>query len=133
MATDPVLLARSLHAAIGAGQHGDDLRHFFAANARLVEQPNRFNPTGGSHSVAEFLAKSSAGVKLLANQRFELIAANTDGDTAILRLRWVGVLAQDLPPFQQGQELVAQIAQFVDTAAGRITRLETYDCYEPID
>lgn len=133
MASDPVRLARSLHAAIGAGQHGEDLRHFFTASAKLVEQPNRFNPNGGSYSVAEFLSKSSAGVDLLRSQRFELVAANTDGATAILRLRWVGVLAQELPPFQQGQELVARIAQFVDTVEDRISRLETFDCYEPLE
>lgn len=131
MANDPVQLARSLHNAIGAGRHGDDLRHFFTSSAIVVEAPNQFNPSGGSYPVAEFLAKSTSGAELLQEQRYELVGAHRDGDTAILRLRWVGVVKHDRGPLAAGQVLIARIAQFVSTDGERITRIETYDCFEP--
>jgi hypothetical protein len=77
------------------------------------------------------LSNSTAGAGLLAQQRYELIDAVAHDSLAILRLFWTGTIARDVGPFRAGQQLRAHIAQFVSTHEGRVSKIETYDCYEP--
>ncbi|MGW4397771.1 nuclear transport factor 2 family protein [Amycolatopsis nivea] len=133
MVSDPVALATSLLRAIEAGQCGEDLRKFFAPAASTVEHPNRLNPEGARATLAQMLAASEVGAGLMSSQRYDVRSAAAVGDTAVLRLTWSGVIARDAGPFRRGYELVAHIAQFVETADGLITSIETFDCYEPFD
>ncbi|MBB1151644.1 nuclear transport factor 2 family protein [Amycolatopsis dendrobii] len=133
MADDPVALATSLLRALEAGQCGEDLREHFAPTASTVEHPNRLKPEGARANLDQMLAASEAGAGLMSSQRYEVRSAVAAGDTAILRLTWSGVIARDAGPFRRGDELVAHIAQFVETAGGAITSIETFDCYEPFD
>jgi hypothetical protein len=82
-------------------------------------------------ALEQIMSNSTAGVGLLAQQRYELIDAVAHDDLAILRLLWTGTIARDVGPFRAGQQLRAHIAQFVSTRDGRISKIETYDCYEP--
>jgi ketosteroid isomerase-like protein len=43
------------------------------------------------------------------------------------------VIGADRRPFRAGQELVAHVATFATISGGRISRFETFDCYEPFD
>jgi hypothetical protein len=131
MARDPVAVATSLLRALEAGHHGEDLRKYFAPSALTIEHPNRVKPEGGRATLDAMLAASDVGAGLLSSQSYEVHSAVTAGDTAILRLTWRGVIARDAGTFRRGDELVAHIAQFVDTADGLITSIETFDCYEP--
>ncbi|MFI9815985.1 nuclear transport factor 2 family protein [Saccharothrix variisporea] len=131
MTRDPVAVATSLLRALEAGRHGEDLRAHFAPTATTTEHPNRLKPEGAHTALDGMLAASAVGAGLLARQRYDVHSALAVGDTAILRLTWTGVIAQDTGPFRRGTELVAHIAQFVRTADGVITSIETYDCYEP--
>jgi ketosteroid isomerase-like protein len=74
---------------------------------------------------------SKRGAQLLAWQRYEVRDAIEHGDTAIMRVTWTAEIAQNIGPFRAGQKLTAHLAQFVTCRDGRITHLETYDCYEP--
>ncbi|NUT91423.1 MAG: nuclear transport factor 2 family protein [Saccharothrix sp.] len=132
MARDPVAVATSLLRALEDGRHGEDLRGLFAPTASTTEHPNRLKPEGAHTTLDRMLEASTAGAGLLARQRYDVRSAVAVGDTAILRLTWSGVIAQDTGPFRRGDELVARIAQFVQTADGLITSIETYDCYEPL-
>ena len=129
----PIAIARALHYALEAGQHGEALRPLFTEDAVTIERPNRLKPTGATTDLEGMLAASSAGAALLASQRYEVHAATEDGATAILRLTWIGEIARAVGPFAAGQVLRAHIAQFVETRDGRIARIETYDCYEPFE
>lgn len=133
MSHDPVAVATSLLRALEAGQCGEDLRKHFASSASTVEHPNRLKPEGARLSLDQMLAASETGAGLLSSQRYDVRDAATVGDTAILRLTWRGVLARDTGPLHRGEELVAHIAQFVETTDGLITSIETFDCYEPFD
>ncbi|MGV9295710.1 MULTISPECIES: nuclear transport factor 2 family protein [Amycolatopsis] len=133
MADDPVALATSLLRALEAGQCGEDLRKHFAPTASTVEHPNRLNPEGARANLDQMLAASEAGAGLMSSQRYDVRSAVAAGGTAILRLTWSGVIARDAGPFRRGDELVAHIAQFVETADGVIASIETFDCYEPFD
>jgi ketosteroid isomerase-like protein len=130
-ATTPITIARALHAALEAGRHGEDLRPLFTEDAMTLEHPNLVKPDGATSTLPQMLAASTAGTGLLSKQRYRLVDAQEVGDLAVLRVRWTGVIAQDVGPFHAGQELVAHIAQFVHVRDARIASIETYDCYEP--
>jgi hypothetical protein len=133
MSRDPVTVATSLLRALEAGKRGEDLRKHFAPTASTVEHPNRLKPEGARVTLDQMLAAAEAGAGLLSSQRYDVRSAVAAGDTAILRLTWSGVIARDTGPFRHGDELVAHVAQFVETSAGLITAIETFDCYEPFD
>jgi ketosteroid isomerase-like protein len=114
----------ALHRALEAGQSGDELRQFFTADAVTVEHPNLIKPTGARTPLGEMLAASTTGVQLLSSQKYDVHSVLRSGDTAALRLTWTGVL-------RTGEQLVAHIAQFVETRDGLISSIETFDCYEP--
>lgn len=129
--SDPIAIAQALHRSLEAGEHGEALRRHFHPSAYTVERPNAIKPAGARSTLDEMLAASTAGARLLREQRYDVHSAIASGDTAILRLTWTGVIGVDAGPFRAGQELVAHIAQFVETDGERITSTETYDCYEP--
>jgi hypothetical protein len=131
MSLSPITVARALHRALEAGVHGNALRDFFTPDASTIERPNLIKPRGAAVSLEEMMSNSTAGAGLLAQQRYELIDAVAHDDLAILRLLWTGTIARDVGPFRAGQQLRAHIAQFVSTRDGRISKIETYDCFEP--
>ncbi|WP_191302000.1 nuclear transport factor 2 family protein [Lentzea cavernae] len=120
----PVEAAHALHRALEAGKSGDELRPLFTADAVTVERPNLIKPHGARSPLDEMLANSDKGTGLLSSQKYDVHSELVSGDTAILRLTWTGVL-------RDGKQLVAHIAQFVDTRDGLIRSIETFDCYEP--
>lgn len=127
----PIEIARALHLALEAGKHGDELAPLFTADARTVEHPNLIKPRGAVTALAGMLAGSVAGAALLARQAYDVHSALEVGSTAIFRLTWRGTVAKAIGPLREGQELIAHIAQFIETRDGRIASIETYDCYEP--
>ena len=66
----------------------------------------------------------------MVRQRYDVHSEIRDGDLAIVRLTWTGEVGRDIGPFREGQVLTAHIAQFVETRDGRITKIETFDCFE---
>lgn len=129
--TDALTLVRDLHHAIESGAHGEDLRPHFTDDAETVERPNLISPRGRVAPLEQMLAASTAGAGLLSKQHYDVWSEQVVGDTVIVRLTWTGTVAADAGPFHAGQELTSHIAQFVSTRDDRITRIETYDCYEP--
>lgn len=77
------------------------------------------------------LAASQKGAQLLAKQTYTVRHELEQGNLAILRLTWTGVIRSAVGPFREGQTLTAHIAQFIETRDGRISSIETFDCYEP--
>lgn len=129
---DPVDIALSLHRALEAGAHGEALRPLFTDDAETVEHPNLVRPAGSTARLEQMLAASTSGAALLAEQRYALRAAHSHGPLAVLRVGWTGVVARDAGPLRAGQLLTAELAQFIETRAGRIARIETFDCYAPL-
>ena len=131
--SDALSLIHELHRAIETGAHGDALRPLFTADAVTVERPNLISPQGRCSPLEQMLAASAAGAGLLAEQTYDVWSEVAVDDTAIVRLTWTGTVAVDAGPFHAGQVLTAHIAQFVTAREGRISGIETYDCYEPFD
>ena len=131
MTGSPLAIARALHRALEAGKSGAELRQLFTDDARTVEHPNRLKPGGAVTPLEQMLAASQAGAQLLSKQTYAVRHELEQGDLAILRLTWTGVIRSAVGPFREGQVLTAQIAQFIATRDGRIASIETFDCYEP--
>jgi len=131
MDLSPIAIARALHTALEAGEHGEALRSLFTDDAVTLERPNLVKPAGATSPLEQMLRASTAGAGLLCKQSYAVHSALEQGALAVLRLTWTGEIARDVGPFHAGQQLTAHIAQFVDTRDGRIARIETYDCYEP--
>ena len=129
--TSPIETARTLHTAIELGRVGSELEDLFTDDVIVTEYPNLVKPAGGSAGLAEVVASSHAGSRLLSAQRYEVHHSVEHGDTAILRLTWTGTVGAEIGAFRAGQQLTAHIAQFVTVRDGRIAALATYDCYEP--
>lgn len=127
----PAAVARRLHAALEAGAHGEALRDMFTPDAITIEHPNLINPRGARTDLEQMLANSVAGAGLLREQRYDVIDVVEAGELAVFRLLWTGVIARSVGPFAEDQVLTAHIAQFVRVSGGRISSIETYDCYEP--
>ncbi len=126
-----VSAALALPRALGAGLHGEAIRHLYTDDATSTEHPNPIAPRGATYSVAELVAGSDAGAALLSSQRYDIRDVREIGDLVIFRYTWTGVVGVERGPFAAGQEIVAHIAAFATITAGRISRFETYDCYEP--
>jgi ketosteroid isomerase-like protein len=131
MSTSPLAAVRALHEALEQGKHGQALVGFFAPEAVTIERPNALKPRGAEATLDQMLSNATAGAGLLSQQRYDVIDGVEHGDMAIVRLVWTGTIAADVGKFRRGQQLRAHIAQFVSTRDGRISRIETYDCYEP--
>ena len=129
--TEILSLVHELHRTLESGAHGDELRALFTEDAVTLERPNLISPSGRTAPLDQMLAASTAGAGLLSRQSYDVRSELAVGDTAVLRLTWTGTVAVDAGPFRAGQELTAHIAQFVCARDGRISRIETYDCYEP--
>lgn len=132
MTLSPCEVIRRLHAALEAGKHGDELRGLFTEDAVTTERPNLMKPRGATADLAQILEASKRGAGLLERQSFEILWAADVGSTAVVRLKWAGVVARAVGPFRQGQVLTAFIAQFVETRDDRVASIETFDCYEPL-
>lgn len=130
--TSPTDIALAFFRALEEGVHGEELRAHFEPSATTVTYPNLTAPNGSVRTVDESIAASTIGAGLLKHQKYELESSVDVGSTAILRVTWRGTIAADAGPFRADQELVAHIAQFVETSNGRIRSIATYDCYEPI-
>jgi len=131
MTQTPLQVVRALHRALEAGKSGAELRALFTDDAKTIEHPNLIKPAGGVATLERMLAASATGAELLARQSYTVHHELELGTLAVLRLTWTGVIRRSVGPFREGQELKAQIAQFIETRDGRIASIETFDCYEP--
>lgn len=131
-ATTPTEVVHRLYADIEAGLSGEALRPHFTPDARTVVRPNAITPQGSTSDLEAILVASAEGARLLAEQRYDVRHVVESGDLVVTRLRWTGVVAQDAGPFRAGQELTADIAQFVRVEDRRVAEIDTYDCYQPI-
>jgi ketosteroid isomerase-like protein len=129
--TSAIETAQALHSAIELGRFGQELEDLFTEDVAFTEYPNRVKPSGGIQGLQDMLTSSRAGARLLAQQRYDVHHASQHGNTAIMRLTWMGTVGADVGPFMVGQQLTAHIAQFITVRDGRISAIASYDCYEP--
>ena len=94
------------------------------------ELPNRLNPHGAIKDRAKMLAAFEVGLKLIAEQRFDVERSVVQGDTIALEVVWTGKLAAPVGSLKAGDTMKAKIAVFLDVREGRVVRQRNYDCFE---
>ena len=104
---------------------------FFAPDVVQEEFPNRFVPTGARRELAALRAAAERGRAVLSGQRYHVRAAYAVGETVILEVLWVGILAIAVGTLAAGQEMRAHFAVFLEFRDGKIVRQRNYDCFEP--
>ena len=104
---------------------------FFAPDVIQEEFPNRFLPAGARRDLADLRAAAERGRAVLGGQRYHVRAAYAVGDTVILEVLWVGILAVSVGTLAAGQEMRAHFAVFLEFRDGKIVRQRNYDCFEP--
>ncbi|HVJ18298.1 MAG TPA: nuclear transport factor 2 family protein [Polyangiaceae bacterium] len=118
-------------AALNRYESGETLAACFAEDVVQEEFPSRLVPEGRSHDRASLIERSGRARELLRSQHYEVRSTLAAGRSVALELEWHGVMAKDLGPFREGQELHAAIALFLEFENGRIKRQRNYDCYYP--
>jgi ketosteroid isomerase-like protein len=104
---------------------------FFASDVVQEEFPNRFVPAGARRDLAALRAAAERGRAVLSGQRYHVRAAYAVGDTVILEVLWVGILAIAVGTLAAGQEMKAHFAVFLEFRDGKIVHQRNYDCFEP--
>lgn len=133
MDRSPTVALRAVYAALEAGVDGESLRSFFTEDAVTIEHPNRLKPKGAVSTLEVMLENVERGRTMLATQRYHVEEMVEVGERVVVRLTWTGTMAIDVGELRAGQVLTAQVAQFVQVRDGRVSRLETYDCYYPFE
>lgn len=98
-------------------------------DAWFVEHPSLVNPAGGERDVAAMRAGVVAAQGLLVEQRYDVDGHVVEGDEVMTRMRWRGTLATDAAAWKAGTVLTAYCVAHYTLRAGKIARIEQYDCY----
>ena len=109
----------------------DELREVLHPDVVLVEHPNPIRPQGAETDLEACVAGFLAGKALLSHQAIDVHDMVVDGERVAVRSTWTGTVANDAGPLKAGTELTAHMGGFLTVRDGRISRRETYDCYEP--
>ncbi len=123
-------IAREYLTAIENGATGDALGRFFAPEALHREFPNLLNPKGSINGLGEILNASERGQQAVANQRFEIRNAVSEGERVALEVFWTGRLKKILGTLPVGGEMTAHFAVFLEFRDGKIVAQNNYDCFD---
>jgi ketosteroid isomerase-like protein len=124
---------RGLFEAISAGKTGDDLTAFFHPDAEQIEYPSLMRPRGHRRPLGEILEGSKIGASIVRDQRYDVENVVEQDDHVATQLTWTATTAVDLGAIPAGTGLVAHIAAYFLFREGRVLRLSSYDCYEPVE
>jgi ketosteroid isomerase-like protein len=122
---------RAYLAALEAGESGEALGHFFNADYRMTELPNRLNPNGRESGLANAIERSKQGKTVLRSQRYEIVSSLAQGNRVAFEVQWSGVLAIPLGTLTPASEMKAYFAMFLELRDGKISLQRNYDCFEP--
>ena len=123
-------VVRSYLKALQNGEAGEALRRFFAPDVRQIEMPNQLNQRGQESDLEDILQRSLQGLKILKQQRYEIVSEMAQEDRIAVEARWAGVLAVTLGTLPAGAQMKASFAMFFLFRDGRIAMQRNYDCFE---
>jgi ketosteroid isomerase-like protein len=116
--------------ALQDGQAGDALRRFFPQDVRQIEMPNQLNPRGQESDLDHILQRSLQGLKILEQQRYEIVSEMAQENRVAVEARWTGVLAVGVGTLAAGAEMKASFAMFFQFRDGQIAMQRNYDCFD---
>ena len=92
--------------------------------------PNQLNQRGQESDLEDILQRSLQGLKILKQQRYEIVSEMAQEDRIAVEARWAGVLAVTLGTLPAGAQMKASFAMFFLFRDGRIAMQRNYDCFE---
>jgi ketosteroid isomerase-like protein len=122
-------VVRRLIAATTAAEPDEkEIGALLADDVQHVTHPNAFIPNGSVEDRDAMLASSRRGAREMASQHWDIheLAEIAPG-TVVVRATWTGQLLQGL-----AIRVRAEVAAFYTVNEGRVTRVETYDCFYPL-
>ncbi len=126
-----LVIVRMYLAALQTGEAGEGLKRFFADEVKQVELPNRLNPSGQESDLTAVLKRSDQGLKVLRQQRYEIVSAIAQDTRVAVEALWTGVLAIPFGTLSAGTEMKAHLAVFFELSGWKIILQHNYDCFEP--
>lgn len=117
--------------ALQSGAAGDALRRFFTGDVVQVELPNQLNTRGQESNLEHILQRSQQGLKILREQRYEIVSEIAQDDCVAVEARWRGILAVAIGSLAAGAEMKASFAMFFRFRESRIAMQRNYDCFDP--
>ena len=111
----------------------EDIRTMLADDILWREMPNRFAPSGRTHTLAGMEESWQRGREVVADQVYDIRQAVASGDAVALEIGWHGTVLKDLGLFVAGTTLRADLGMFLQFAAGKIISQTDYPCYYPIE
>jgi len=99
-----------------------------APDLQHVTHPNAFFPTGAVEDREAMLTAARLGRAQMASQHWEIHEiAETSAGAVVVRATFTGVLVQGF-----GVTLKAEVAAFYTVREGRVSRIETFNCFYPL-
>lgn len=117
--------------AVEDGATGEALSRFYSDDAVLIEHPNQLNRgVEVRRDLTQILEAAIKGQSIIATQINDVQSVLIEGERAALTLLWTGTFKVELPGLKVGEAMRARFAQFFTLRDGRITRQETFDCFD---
>ena len=126
-----LVTARDYLRAIEQGATGDALARFFTSDVVHELFPNKLAAQGGRSSLAQMLAAAEKGQQVLSSQHYEIQHEMESGNRVALEVLWTGTLALPVAGLQQGAQMRAHFAVFLEFRDGKIAAQRNYDCFDP--
>jgi limonene-1,2-epoxide hydrolase len=112
-----------------AGGGADAIRHFLAADFRLVEAPHLLAPEGSTRTLVQVLAGADHSAEVVANQKFEIRRTTCEGGRVVLEADWSATVLMNLRYWDAGETIRARTASVFELRHGLIVSQDSYDCY----
>jgi ketosteroid isomerase-like protein len=99
-----------------------------APDLQHVTHPNAFFPNGSVEDREAMLTAARLGRAQMASQHWEIHEiAETSAGAVVVRATFTGALVQGF-----GVTLKAEVAAFYTVREGRVSRIETFNCFYPL-
>lgn len=123
-------LTRAYLAALEAGAEAEVFA-FFHDEIEQIEWPNLLAKAGAKRDLAYLKASFAKGMKVIANQRYDVKKLIADGDEVAFEAVWTATLQVPIGSLKAGDTMTAYIASFLTFRDGLIVSQRSYDCFEP--
>ena len=116
--------------ALENGDAGGQLSQFFSPDVLIEIFPSKCFPNGSRSNLAEALAASESGRKVMSSQTYEIRNSLASANQVALEIDWTGTLSVPFQSIPAGGKMRAHFAAFLQFKDGKIVSQRNYDCYE---
>jgi ketosteroid isomerase-like protein len=111
-------------------ERGDTLA-FFTDDVVQKEFPNRLLPNGATRDMAALKRARARGIRVVSDERYEIVKALEQGDDVALEVVWTAKLEVPVGETPAGGTMRAHFGVFLTFRDGKIASQRNYDCFDP--